>query len=135
MTDKTKEIQKKETAQADKIERARAVRVFNPDVDIIERKDSIIVLADMPGVDENSVDVTLENDVLSIYGKVDGEVHEKLRLIHGEYGIGDYQRIFTLFGDISREKIQATVKNGVLRVTLPKAEATATRKILVKAGS
>jgi hypothetical protein len=58
---------------------------------------------------------------------------EKLKLIHGEYGIGDYQRVFTLSGDVNREKIEATVNNGVLKIVLPKAEAAKTKKIAVRA--
>jgi HSP20 family protein len=71
--------------------------------------------------------------VLSIYGKVDWDVPDKLKLLHGEYGIGDYQRVFTLSGEVNREKIEATVNNGVLKVILPKAEAAKTKKIAVRA--
>jgi HSP20 family molecular chaperone IbpA len=133
MDDKTKDIQKQETEKVERIERSRAARIFNPDVDIVERKNDIVVIADMPGIDEASVDITLENNVLSIFGKVDWDVPEKLKLLHGEYGIGDYQRVFTLSGDVNREKIEATVNNGVLKIVLPKAEAAKTKKIAVRA--
>jgi HSP20 family protein len=133
MEEKTKEIQKKETEQVERIERARSARVFNPDVDIIERKEDIIVIADMPGVDDSATDITLENNVLSINGRVDFEAPDKLKFVHREYGIGDFQRIFNLSGDINRDKIRATVNNGVLRIVLPKAEAAKTRRIVVKA--
>lgn len=133
MADKTKDIQKQETDKVERIERSREARIFNPDVDIVERKNDIMVIADMPGIDEASVDITLENNVLSIYGKVDWDVPDKLKLLHGEYGIGDYQRVFTLSGDVNREKIEATVNNGVLKIILPKAEAAKTKKITVRA--
>jgi HSP20 family protein len=133
MADKTTEVQKQEMEKGERIERSREARIFNPDVDIVERKNDIVVVADMPGIDEASVDITLENNVLSIYGKVDWDVPEKLKLIHGEYGIGDYQRVFTLSGDVNREKIEATVNNGVLKIVLPKAEAAKTKKIAVRA--
>jgi len=133
MADKTKEIQKKESDSIERVEYTRAAQVYAPDVDIVERQDSIVVTADMPGVDENTVDITLEKNVLSLYGKVDADAPEKLRLLHAEYGIGDYKRVFTLSGEIDRDKIHATVKNGVLKVLLPKAEAGKTRKIEVKA--
>jgi HSP20 family protein len=133
MADTAKEIQKKEVGQPERIERTRAGRVYNPDVDIIERKDDIVLIADMAGVDETSVDITVEKNVLSIYGKVELEMPEKLRLTYAEYGLGDYQRVFTLSGEINREKIQATVKNGVLKLVMPKAEAAKTRKIEVMA--
>ncbi|HEX2966295.1 MAG TPA: Hsp20/alpha crystallin family protein [Syntrophorhabdaceae bacterium] len=130
MADKNQDIQKQDE-KVERIERARAAKIFNPDVDIMERKDDIIVIADMPGIDESSVDVTLENNVLNIYGKVDWNAPENLKLLHSEYGIGDYQRVFTLSGEVDREKIEATVNNGVLRIVLPKAEAIKTKKIAV----
>lgn len=133
MADKTKGIQKKESDSIERVEHTRATQVYTPDVDIIERQDSIVVTADMPGVDENTVDITLEKNVLTLYGRVDADLPEKFRLLYAEYGIGDYKRVFTLAGEIDRDKIHATVKNGVLRVLLPKAETAKTRKIAVKA--
>lgn len=126
-------IQKKEAQQVERVERTRATRVYTPDVDIIERKDDILVLADMPGVDENSVDVTLEKNLVTIYGRVQPEVPEGGTAVYVEYGIGDYERAFTLSDEIDREKIRATVKNGTLRLLLPKAEVAKTRKIQVTA--
>jgi HSP20 family protein len=133
MDDNAKDIQKQEIEKGERIERARAAKVFTPDVDIVERKNDIVVIADMPGINEGSVDVTLENNVLSIYGKVDWDAPDKLKLFHSEYGIGDYQRVFTLSGDVNREKIEAMVNNGVLKIVLPKAEAAKTKKITVRA--
>ncbi|HNT44123.1 MAG TPA: Hsp20/alpha crystallin family protein [Syntrophorhabdaceae bacterium] len=134
MADKTKDIPKKEAAETDVVERTRAGKIYNPDVDIMEGKDKIIVIADMPGVNENSVEVTLDDNVLTIYGRVDWKAPEKMKLIHAEYGVGDFQRIFTISGEINREKIQARVKNGVLRLVMPKNDAPKMRKIAVKAG-
>jgi HSP20 family protein len=131
MSEVTKEVQDKDRAQ---VERTRSTNVYTPDVDILEKDDSIIVLADIPGVSESGVDITLEKDVLSIYAKVEPEVPEKHQLLRAEYGIGDYQRSFTISNEIDREKIDATVKNGVLRIVLPKAKAVQTRKITVQAG-
>jgi HSP20 family protein len=134
MADKSKEIQKKEAEKADVAERTRAAKIYNPDVDIIEGKDKIIVIADMPGVDEKSVDITLDENVLTIYGRVDWRVPEKMKLTHAEYGVGDYQRIFTISGEINRDRIEANVKDGVLRLTMPKNDAPKMRKITVNAG-
>ena len=134
MADKSKELQKKEVEKTDIAERTRAVKIYNPDVDIIEGKDKILVIADMPGVNENSLDITLDDNVLTIYGRVDWNIPDKMKLTHAEYGIGDYQRIFTISGEINREKIQANVKDGVLRLTMPKNDAPKMRKITVNAG-
>jgi HSP20 family protein len=135
MADAAKEIQKKEAGSPEKAELTRQRRVYNPDVDIIERKEDIVVIADMPGVDDKSLDITLDKNVLTIYGRVEAEIPEKHTLYLSEYGIGDYQRVFTLADEVDRERIQATVKNGTLRIVLPKSEAVKTRKIAVTAGS
>jgi HSP20 family protein len=134
MPETAKEVQKKE-AETPKGELTRARKIYSPAVDIIERKDDIIVIADMPGVDDKTIDITLEKNILTIYGRVDADIPEKHTLYLSEYGVGDYQRVFTLTDEVDREKIQATVKNGVMRILLPKAEIVKTRKIQVKAES
>jgi len=132
MADLPQDMQKREAGPTEKGERTRERNMYTPAVDIMERKDDIVLLADMPGVDETSVDITLEKNVLTIYGKVAEEIHSGYTLYLSEYGSGDYQRVFTLTEEVDREKIRATVKNGVLRLVLPKAEAVKTRKIEVK---
>lgn len=129
----TKDVQKKVSETPEKAERTKTSKIYNPSVDIIERKDEIVLFADMPGVDEKNVDITLEKNIITIYGKVDTKIPEKHRLTLSEYGVGDYQRSFTLTNEIDRDKIQATIKNGVLKLLLPKAEAVKTKKITVKA--
>jgi HSP20 family protein len=129
------EMQKKEAETPEKGERTRERRIYKPHVDIIERRDDIIVIADMPGVDDKSVDITLEKNVLMIYGMVEADIPENHRLFLSEYGIGDYQRAFTLSDEVDRDRIQATVNNGVLKLTLPKAEPAKTKKIPIKAES
>jgi HSP20 family protein len=129
----TRDMQKKVSAAPEGAERTRAARMYTPPVDIVERKDDIVVLADMPGVDEKSVDITLEKNVLSIYGRVEPEIPEGHRLIEQQYGVGDYQRSFTLSGEVDRDRIRATVKGGVLKLVLPKGDAAKARKIEVKA--
>lgn len=131
MTDTTKDLQKKEVELEKGVERTRAKKVYTPAVDIIEKKDTIVVLADMPGVDEKTVDITLEKDLLTIHGNVEEEFHKDHRLVLSEYGTGDYERTFTVSGEIDRDHIKATVKDGVLRLILPKAEIARTKKIPV----
>jgi len=133
MIEKTKETQKKPAHETEGVERTRAAQIYRPDVDIIEKKDSILLIADMPGVDEKTVDITLEKDILTIYGRVDVDVADNLELVHREYGTGDYQRIFTISDEINRDGIKATVKNGILQLLLPKAEVAKTKKIPVHA--
>ena len=130
MSDK-RDIQKKELELEHVVERKRTTRVFVPAVDIIEKNNDIVLLADMPGVDEKSVEITLEKDLLTIHGHTEPKFPENHRLIVSEYGVGDYERTFTLSDEIDKEHIQATVKDGVLRLTLPKAERAKPKHIPV----
>jgi HSP20 family molecular chaperone IbpA len=133
MAEAAKDIEKKEAQSPERIERTWSKRTYSPQVDILERKEDIVVIADMPGVDETSVDINLEKNVLSIYGRVEEEEFRGYSPAYTEYGIGDYERVFTLSDEIDREKIDASVKNGVLTIVLPKAEKMKSRKIAVKA--
>lgn len=109
-------------------------KVFLPAVSIYETKDHVVVMADMPGVDEKSVDITLENDVLTLQGRSTVEAPQGLEPAYAEYSSGDYRRSFTLSrGQINQENIEATVKNGVLKITLQKADAAKPKRIAVNA--
>ena len=138
MTEETRDLQvqeaeKREVAETD-AERTRDRLAFVPRADIYETDDEIVVVADMPGVDENTVDITLENNVLTINGYVEMEQPEGYSLAYAEYRVGDYQRAFTLSDHIDREGIEATVKDGVLRLHLPKITEAKVKKIAIKAG-
>jgi len=123
---------KQEVQTPQGVERTRTGRVYTPLVDIYETNKAMLLVADMPGVDQNSIDVTLEKNVLTIYGHVEWQMPESHNLTYREYGIGDYQRSFTISNQIDWEHIQGTVNNGVLRLTLPKAGPAQTRKIEIK---
>lgn len=131
MTESPREITKKEAGTPEGVERMRPHKVYTPNVDILERKDEIVVTADLPGVDEKSLDISLEKNVLTINGRVESEVPEPYRLAYSEYGIGDYQRAFTLSDEVDKERIHATMKNGILRLVMPKAATAKARKITV----
>jgi HSP20 family molecular chaperone IbpA len=115
-------------------ERTRDRVAFVPRSDIYETNEGITVVADMPGVDENSVDITLENNVLSINGFVESAEPEGHSLAYAEYRVGDYQRAFTISDQIDRDGIEATVKDGVLRLYLPKVTEARKRTIAIKSG-
>jgi HSP20 family protein len=127
-----KEMQKREASSPVETERTKNMKVFIPRVDICETKDAIVLLADMPGVDEKSIDIALEKNVLTLSGRVGPETYEGYRVAYAEYEAGDFERAFTLSDEIDRDRIEASVKNGVLRLTLPKAEPVKIRKINVK---
>ncbi|MFO7568300.1 MAG: Hsp20/alpha crystallin family protein [Smithellaceae bacterium] len=126
-----KDVQKTENVAA--TERIRNVKTFVPRVDIYENKDSLFLVADMPGVDEKTVDIELEKNVLTIMGRVENGRVPDATMMYSEYEIGDYERVFTLSDEIDRDKIVASVKNGVLRLELPKAEQVKPKKIAIKA--
>ena len=91
------------------------------------------MIADLPGADENSVEVTLEKNVLTISAYPPEEKVENYSLEFGEYGVGDFERKFVVSEDVDRERIEAKVKNGVLTLHLPKAGPAKARKIAVRA--
>ena len=107
--------------------------VFVPPSDIYETKDSIVVLAEMPGVAPDGVDLTLERRVLTIRGRSGASEHAGYQLVYNEFANGDYERVFTLSENIDRDRIEATLKDGVLNLVLPKAETAKARKIELKA--
>lgn len=129
------QTQKQEVETTEGAERTRASRVYLPQVDIYSVDEDIVILADMPGVAEKDIDIVLDKDVLTINGYISNpqEGPQGYEMIHGEYGIGDYQRSFTLPDEIDRDKIEASLSHGILRVTLPKAPEAQARKITVKA--
>ena len=113
-------------------ESTRGVPNFIPQVDIYEDKNGITVLADMPGVDKEGVSIDLKEDQLTISGKV-SLTEDKKTFLHKEYEVGNYFRQFTLSDVIDREKISAKMADGVLTLTLPKAEKAVAKKIAVSA--
>jgi HSP20 family protein len=131
MADTDLVIEEKKEAQATG-ESTRDVPVFIPAVDIYESENSLTLVADMPGVPLENVDIDLNSDQLTVRGTVSPN-EEKGKMLFKEYAYGDYYRQFTLSSDIDREKIQASMKDGVLKLVLPKAEAAKPRKISVKA--
>lgn len=118
------------------VERTLARPVFSPRADIYEAGGTVHLLADMPGVDERSIDVTLEKSVLTITGRVEPRMPrtiEGYRRVYSEFQEGDWSRSFQLSGDVDSSRIEARMKNGVLHVSLPKVQP-AQKKIAVLAG-
>ena len=130
MTDKDLSVSEKKEVQSG-AESTRNVPVFIPAVDIYESESELTLVADMPGVPLEKVDIDLDGEQITIRGTVP-DAEENGRVLLREYTVGDYYRQFTLSNDIDREKIQASMKDGVLKLVLPKAEAATPRKIVVK---
>lgn len=107
--------------------------IYTPPVDILEDPDSILLLAEMPGVDQQSVEVTVENNVLTIEGQAHAAIPQGYELAGQEYGVGRYRRDFTMSDVIQTEGIRAKVQHGLLEVTLPKKAEVRSRKIAIEA--
>lgn len=105
-------------------ERTRAEKYLSPDVDIFETDGEIVVLADVPGADEQSLDITLDNDILRIETKTVATDHGNRRAALIEYGGGPFARSFMINNEINRKGIEAKVSNGVLSVNIPKLAKT-----------
>ena len=127
------EAERVPAAQPQGTERTRERPLYAPRVDIVESEDALEVLADMPGVTPESVEVTLEQRVLSVRGRAEVPVPEGLAPLYLEYEPGDYERSFTLSDAVDPSGIEARVRAGVLRLRLPKAGPAKPQRIEVKA--
>ena len=123
-----------ETRKTGPAERTEDRPVFTPYVDIYEDEDGLTLIADMPGVPPDGLDVRVEKETLTIRGAVPEFTLADGQAVYAEYGTGDYERSFTISHAVDTAKIGATMKDGVLTLSLPKAEEAKERKIPVKAG-
>jgi HSP20 family protein len=128
------ELTVREKQEVAREEGTRAGRTYLPDVDIYETGDSLWLWADMPGVDETTLDVHLADGVLTISGRVDLADYQNLSPAYTEYNVGNYLRRFTLSDEIDTNRIAARVNHGVLELQLPKTERAQPRRIAVTSG-
>ena len=105
--------------------------VYVPRVDVREGAEGFVVAADMPGIDEKSVEATVQNRVLTIEGWTKAERPQGHEELGREFGAGRFRRDFTLPDAVDPDRIQARVKNGVLTVSIPKKDEVKVRKIQV----
>ena len=103
-----------------------------PLIDIHEGPEGLVLEADLPGVSEGDVRIQLEDNVLSLHARVTSPAPEGARALHEEYRVADYYRSFILSDEVERSKITADLRNGVLRLSLPKAERAKTRRIEIR---
>jgi len=126
-------VEKREGTRSTRVEHTRSGRAYRPYVDIVEKKDELLVLADLPGVKSDGIDINFENGTLVIHGKVDPRRPEDTNYLFCEYGIGDFYRSFEVSELIDAGRISAEYADGVLTLHLPKAEAAKPHKIAVRA--
>jgi len=117
MTDRTKQLSNENSD-----------RYISPIADIYETEEEYILTMDMPGVDKSGIEITVDNNELSITGKLE-DSWETDELKHGEYTLHNYKRVFNIGEDIDGSAINAAINNGVLDVKLPKKEEIKPRKI------
>jgi HSP20 family molecular chaperone IbpA len=123
--------QKRELEKKD--ESTIPARVFLPNTDIFETDDALTVVMEMPGVNREHADITVKDNALSVAGRIDFSKYEKLQPLYTEYNVGYYQRSFNLSpNSFDEHKIGAEMKDGVLTLTLPKAERVKSRRIPLK---
>ncbi len=129
MTEQELSVREKQEVSAQ--EGTRAGHTYLPDVDIYETADSMYLWADMPGVDENTLHIRLDDGVLTIEGQVALKDYERLAPVYTEYKVGNYERRFTVSHDVDADKIAARLTNGVLALELPKSERAKPRQIKI----
>ncbi|MFK7820765.1 MAG: Hsp20/alpha crystallin family protein [Planctomycetaceae bacterium] len=121
--------------RADNLQAPQEQRMlFKPPIDIRESDEGLVLEADLPGVSLETLELQVENNKLTLFGKVSPRVPDDARPIHREYYVGDFLRSFILSDNVDHERITARLTNGVLRVELPRSEQTEPRKIQVSGG-
>ena len=127
------EAQRVPAKQPEGAERTRDRPVYVPRVDIVETDDALEILADMPGVTRDGVEVTLEQRVLRIRGRAELPLPEGVAPLYLEYEPGDYERAFTLSEAVDPAGVEARVRDGVVHLRLPKAGPAKLQRIEVRA--
>ena len=128
----SQELQVQQKRQVEKkTEGTTPARVFVPVTDIFETPESLTVVLEMPGVDRNGIHASVEDDVVTIEGRIDFTKYEGMRPVYTEYNVGHYARSFEISNKIDQSKISAQIKDGVVTIVLPKVEQAKPRKIQV----
>ena len=108
--------------------------LFNPPIDIYETPDGLVLYADLPGVTADGLDLQVQDNRLTLFGRVQEVDSAGLTVVHQEYQMGDFLRSFILSDEVDHDHIQAKLTNGVLRVELPRAARAKPRRIEVSPG-
>lgn len=124
------EVSQKKEIDTREGEPTRAGSWYVPEVDITQNDDAIVLYADLPGVRSENLDIDVRDDVLTLTAEVE-PLQANRKMVWREYDVGGFQRRFTLGERIDQSKIEAKLVDGVLTLTLPKAEAHKPRKIQI----
>ena len=105
--------------------------IFTPPIDIYESGDGLVLIADLPGVSVKSLELQVQNNKLTLLGRVARHAPPEAQVLHKEYEEGDFLRSFILSEDVDHDRVTARLTNGVLEVVLPRFPKAAPRKIEV----
>src|SRR5512145_1510779 len=106
--------------------------VFRPDADILERSDAYVIYADLPGADEKSVQVRLERGQLQLDAELATRPDPSWSPLHAEYRVGAWHREFLISDEIDADGVSASMRDGVLKLILPKSQANRRHTIEVR---
>jgi HSP20 family molecular chaperone IbpA len=109
--------------------------VFTPPIDIFETPDGLVLQADLPGVAPDSIELQVQDNKLSLFGRVTSSIPADARLIHQEYQVGHFLRSFILSDEVDHERITAKLNQGVLEVVLPRLPKPEPRRIQIQIDS
>jgi HSP20 family molecular chaperone IbpA len=113
-------------------ESAEELQTLLPRVDVFENKDGILLLADMPGVPKDKLELRVENDTLLIEGEIAPDTPENMEPVYAEVRLSRYRRAFSLSSELDTSRIDAQLRDGVLNLRIPKHAHAQPRKIEVK---
>jgi HSP20 family molecular chaperone IbpA len=108
--------------------------LYSPAMDIYETEEGLVLVADLPGVKTETLDLQVQNNNLTLFGRVEEYTPQNAIAIHQEYGVGDFLRSFILPVEVDHDRISAKLSHGVLKVILPKIERAEPRKISIDEG-
>ena len=128
----TQELQVREKRELDKKqELTEPARTFVPTTDIFETESALTIVLEMPGVGKDNVDISIEDNILTVQGRLDFAKYEGLQPVYTEYNIGHYRRRFSLSNRIDQDRISADMTDGVLTLVVPKAEEAKPKRISI----
>jgi HSP20 family protein len=108
--------------------------LYSPAMDIFETEEGLVLVADVPGVKTETLELQVQNNNLTLFGRVEDYTPQGAIAIHQEYGVGDFLRSFILPLEVDHDRISAKLSYGVLKVILPKAQRAEPRKISIDEG-
>ena len=127
----SQELAVREKKQLTGEEKTTPGRFFVPSTDAYETEDGLTLVMEMPGVAPDGLDVSLEDGVLRVEGRLDFSKYQGLAPVYTEYNVGHYARSFSLSDKVDQDNIGAKLEDGVLTLTLPKAPTARPRRIAV----